>query len=502
MYFLENLLVTLLNRGWQVPFCYEQATTTPPDDAVIIGAVRSLQEALKELESDNEEEEMPQKASDSSPQAWLVPKDQEVHISVLGGAGSGKSTFRDNLLAHKIRHGEACVALSQNKDELLQLLSVVATERTAEEVAQKKNLLIIDLEGDYTVSFNRLSGKNPEAQAMQVFTSLGKCWESGVQTSRGQRAVLLTAAKGGLTIGEIELLFSSAELRQKLIPLLGHQERSFWKGLDGLKPSQIPQITAPILNRLDTWLSFAPVRRMLSLPEPLEWRRLFADTPDLVVLINLGVNQFGDAGLMVGTLLFESLLNELMHFSRVRNPEATPVQIVVDEYHGLLTDASVGLLTHALTQSRKYRVSMLLLTQLMALIPSQLRSAIRTNARTSLVFASGSDARDVVDDTNFKTSKITREEARQLIAFQQVGQAVLTRRGKKTLLVQTTPPDPAFEKVDQERIQALYLAGCQTYGIPAAEAEKTIRERQESFLKVVQESATYKVRRRGKEGVG
>ena len=357
------------------------------------------------------------------------------------------------------------------------------------------------MESEYVQPFNPLAGPDPESQALKVYSSLEKTWggDFGPLIARGLRTALLTAAHGELTLAEIPLLFAQKALRQQLFPRLGEQEQRYWQEYDSLTPAQARQFAGPVTNKFEGYLGFSAIRRMLSCPEPLAWRNIVQEVPGITVLINLGVNRYATAGLMVGGLLFDSLLNDLMHFSRVHQEDATRVLLVLDEYQGLLTDGSVPAITHALCQGRKYKVSLLLLTQLMALIPSTLRATIRGNAGTSQIFGLGPDAREVVDDIHFEDIPMGRDAARQLVAFQKVGQSILVRRGQPSLLVQNTPPNPAYEQASPKTIQALYQVGIASYGLPAAQVDQRTFERREHLLTKSSEEGQYRVRRRTKK---
>ena len=95
----------------------------------------------------------------------------------------------------------------------------------------------------------------------------------------------------------------------------GHTRR-FFARYDSLTPEQRSQSASAVLNKLEGWLAWPLLSRMMTQSASLSFRDLLDAQPNLIVAVALATDRYGEAAFLLGKLLLSTIQAELMHPER------------------------------------------------------------------------------------------------------------------------------------------------------------------------------------------
>jgi Type IV secretion-system coupling protein DNA-binding domain len=326
------------------------------------------------------------------------------HLHVVGPTGVGKTTLLANLVAQDMAAGAGIVLMESKGDLFREALSYVPRSRIRDVVV----LDVTDL--DYPVGFNVLAQGRPQVVASDlqgVFNAL--YGRSGVRVPESLFHGLMTlltsqAATWPMTfvdlvplfspMGREEQAFSDALIRGVLDPYI----RNFWQQIDNMSRSNRDTFFGPIMERIWQLNNRPEIRNIIGqsrssfdIAEVVKQRKIL-----LVNLSGLGV----DTASLLGTLI----VNALWHAVKggAADPEH-PTFLYLDEFQDYLNlPISPG---DMLAQSRSFGLAMTLAHQHLEQLPTELRSAVLSNARSKVVFqTSSADAKKFAEEFGSQVS--------------------------------------------------------------------------------------------------
>ncbi|MDZ7733881.1 MAG: type IV secretory system conjugative DNA transfer family protein [Acidimicrobiia bacterium] len=314
------------------------------------------------------------------------------HALIVGPTGSGKSVLETHLAVHDAAvPGRAVVVIDPKDGELVDGI----VERLPEQ--RIRDVVVFDPTDDRPVGFDPLRS-TPATRELVVERVLGlmvEIWKDnlGPRSADILRHVLLTiAAADDLTLTEAPSLIVDENFRRRVLAIHdpGFEVRAWWSWVDGLGTAEWSAMTQAPLNKLRAFVGRSPVADTIGQPEPaIDFSRMLSE--GRVLLVRLPVGLLGDE---TTSLLGAMLINQLWHAiaSRAALPKEArqTASVIVDEVGTVLRFPASSLDT-MLTQARGYGVGVTLAAQHLSQLPSDVRAAAMTNARTKLVFACGRD---------------------------------------------------------------------------------------------------------------
>ncbi len=205
-------------------------------------------------------------------------------------------------------------------------------------------------------------------------------------------AVLALLERDDTTIADILPLFLDKEFRKEVIEeITDKQVRHFWTVEYGkLRYQFSPDGVTSIANKLGAFMAHPVVRKAMCEPEQMLSFRTIMDERQMLV-VNLAKGGLGsDISNVLGGLIVSGIATAA--FNRQDQPEELrrPFYLYVDEFHSLTTSAFADMLP----ELRKYGVSLMLTTQHLSQLESEVREAIFGNVGTLISFRIGeADAR-------------------------------------------------------------------------------------------------------------
>ena len=317
----------------------------------------------------------------------IQENDRFSHIYAVGKTGVGKTTLLKGIIAQDIENGKGCAVFDPHGDLAEAVVELVPRHR-------EKDLIYLNLpDPNLKLRYNpfkRVSAQKRPLVAsglLEIFKKLfTDAW--GVRLEHILRnAILALLDQPSADLSDIQRLITDPRFRNQCLHTIGNESvRDFWAiEFDGYTQTAI----SPIQNKIGAFLANPVIKRVLvDNQEDISFRRIMDGNKILV--INLSKGRIGeDASCLLGSLFLTSL--GLAGFSRQDVPEKDRVgfHIVCDEFQNFTTQ----FLVNALSELRKYRISITLANQFLDQIKKDIRDAVLGNVGTLIVFRTGvSDA--------------------------------------------------------------------------------------------------------------
>lgn len=372
------------------------------------------------------------------------------HALIVGPTGSGKSVLQTHLALHDAAVAKRSVVVIDPKDgELVDGI----LERLPED--RLGDVVVFDPTDERPVGFDPLRS-TPASRELVVERVLGlmvEIWKDnlGPRSADILRHVLLTiAAADDLTLVEAPALIVDESFRRRVLAAHdpGYEVRAWWGWVDGLGPAEWSAMTQAPLNKLRHVTTSTPFANAVGQAEPaIDFAQVLQDGQ--ILLVRLPVGLLGD---QTTSLLGAMLINQLWHAiaSRAALPQEArrTASVIVDEVGTVLRFPASSIDT-MLTQARGYGVGVTLAAQHLSQLPSGVRAAAMTNARTKIVFACGRD--DAGTFAREFGHGLKAEELTAIDPYEAVAAVFAGGRTQAPATIATRPPSPAVRSAEVVR---------------------------------------------------
>ncbi|PZS17599.1 MAG: hypothetical protein DLM57_08050 [Pseudonocardiales bacterium] len=313
-------------------------------------------------------------------------RDASQHSWILGPNGTGKSTLLLNLATQYMEHGHALVVI-EPKDLIADILTRVPESR-------RNDVILIDpSDREAAVGFNPLAldGRSPDLVAdtiLGVFHQLyADSW--GPRTADVLHNGVLTLTRAGdASLVMLPLILTNAAFRRTILKKAGVLDPlstgPFWSWFDALSDAERAQVIAPVMNKVRPWLIRPGLRWLIGQAKPRITIRQAIEQRK-IVLVRASKGTLGPEG---AQLLAALVLSELWQAVRERVAvpanQRHPIMVMVDEAQDFLrlpTD-----LADVLATSRSLGAYFHLAHQYRDQLPSAMRAAFESNARSRIAF--------------------------------------------------------------------------------------------------------------------
>jgi hypothetical protein len=398
-----------------------------------------------------------------------------MHVAVLGGSGTGKSSFMLRMLTEDIRRGFGAGLIDVHGDMFDRALALIPP-------CEQHRVVLVDIEDpDFSVALNPMRGTagRPELQnyvANQILEIIERLFETpdstGPMMRNHVRHALLAAMahpEGG-TLADAARLFEDAAFRQWLLRQADRHLADYFKaflathGENGYA-NWLPYLTA----RFNPFVQNPALRRMLCRPSTLNLRQAMDE--GWIVLFRLSKSALQELECaLLGTLLL--LQFQVAALGRARQPEAQrrPFHLYVDEFHTFANDSTPALFREA----RKFGLGLAVATQSLGSLRHRnggdLANAVLANTATKVLFRlSPLDARMLEEyvEPEFAARHLSRCPNHQAVVS-------LAGSDMPAFRMYAALPQPADMPVC---IHSLRQASGRRHGTPLAEADAMLARR-------------------------
>jgi len=409
----------------------------------------------------------------------LVPGDRRLlglteaammfHLFALGPTGVGKTTMLEGLMLAAIRAGHPLLILDPKAQTPDALLARIPRERW-------KDVYEINAADLNPNGFNPLDpgDGDPDVQADSVLAVFERIFEHlGTRTSDIFSASIRTLIRTGTkdrpnTLLDLPTLWTDAAYRRSQVAKVQHDPTlaGFWAWYDSQSPGQQMNVIAPAMNRLRKILLRPAAVKILGQRKPaFRLRDLFRAGKIVIVPLNEAL-----IGELTADLLGSLIIAEIWQATQERAAEPDhqkhPGFVFVDEADRFMNGTLTVSLSDALARSRSLSVGWALSTQYWDQLPKPMKSAIKSNARSKVIFRleDDDDARTIarlapeLDDIDFTS----------LAKYQVYVRMVIDGVTGNWALGQTLPPENAVNKLSE--VRAVARAHHPTEYVPLATA--------------------------------
>lgn len=314
--------------------------------------------------------------------------DQEArrrHAYIVGATGTGKSTLLLNLIHQDMEAGRGLTVLDVHGDLADAALRVIPKRRT-------NDVVVFDASGDSIVPFNPLACADPRRMdqvTSGVVSALKKLYDSwGPRLENLLRyAVFVTVEQQGTLLDMLRLLTDRA-YRDQIVPRISDEVvRSFWQNefasWNGLYRTEA---VSSVTNKIMPFLTNRQLRAITTEKgkRGLDLRAVMDE--GAILIVNLSRGKLGqDNATILGSLLLTSIEQAAMTRADIPEGERRDHFLYLDEFQSLVTPST----SIMLSESRKYRLSLILSHQLTRQLDPATYHAVIGNCGSMVAFRVG-----------------------------------------------------------------------------------------------------------------
>lgn len=390
----------------------------------------------------------------------LSLQDRLRHMAVIGATGSGKSSLLRHIAAQDIARGDGLLLLDPHGDLAEAVLGDVPPS------GYNHVCYLNCAEREYPVGMNVLEDTAPDDRA-RVVDGFVAAMRSIFYESWGPRMeIILRHSSTALietqnaSIVLLPRLLTDDEFRERVVARLSNYDtRTFFGArFDKWRDTFRDEAIDPVLNKVEAFLSFPTIRNILGqgrsslhLPYAMQERR--------IVIVNLATGSVGEtAARLFGALLLAHLRAAAMARASIPPAERRPFHVYVDEAH-TFGPASIARL---LSETRKFGLSIVLVTQFLDALTDSTRAALLGNVGTLSVFRSNPDDATILARNFDRPHQDFNRYALQVL---EDGHAMVSAPGAEPSLISVPAPG------DIGSTEAVKRQSRQHYGRARAEVE-------------------------------
>ena len=317
----------------------------------------------------------------------LTAADLDRHIVLLGSTGMGKSTMIEHLARASFAFGRGCALIDPHGDTFERVTAWALH-------AEIPDLTILDfMRPELLPGWNPLKplpGVDPGRQVdllIGIFKRLygdeeARSWNFGVKVEEILRYSFRACIESEVsaTIDTLRSFLLIPALRSRLLATTSADVRFYFhERFKNREENFVPAV----LNKLEPFLGSMAVQRFLGQPTSTVDPLAIMDRGG-TLLVNLAKGYLGPTADILGRLLMNALELGALRREGIPPDQRTPYTLFVDEAH---TFASAdGALDVLLTAGRKYRLSLVLAAQALALFPTRFQTIALGNAGDQFLF--------------------------------------------------------------------------------------------------------------------
>ena len=329
-----------------------------------------------------------------------IPQDRrDAHFYVVGATRSGKTKFLESLIKQDIENGFGFGVIDPHGDFTEDLKGYLyALNKDAPESLQERVVLIDPTDKNNVATFNPLEitgNETAEGVVLELTDAFKKIWHEawGSRMEDLLKNTLIALVENNLTIGEVPLFLTNANVRRKVLEKVKHREcrQYFAERFDNLRRSEQDDRMESTLNKVGAFL-FDPALRQILVASKSSFNIREIMDDGKILLVKLAKGQFKSNADLLGSLLLAKI--QATAFARTDTPEAKRQNfyLYIDEFQNFATESFKDMLG----ESSKYKLPLTLAHQNLAQLPAPLRAAILSNCRLQAYFQISRDDANIL----------------------------------------------------------------------------------------------------------
>jgi len=327
------------------------------------------------------------------PKFRLHPRDQNVHATVWGRTGSGKSKLLQSVFIQHVSKGLGVGLIDPHHDLSFDCLTRLVADGLFQTADGFDRLIYLDWGNDSHIPFNVLkTSYDKHTTALNALEAMIRVWPELSVAPMFQTLFLsavLVLIANDLPLTFLFQLLSDPDFRQACLcnvddPVVVEALRHY----DRLGRDQA-QMAGSTLRRAFLLMFSPTIRYSLGQPDNwLDFRRIMDEGKALI--INLGNVQDADTRRLLGAMLMVQIEQAALSRTDLAPQSRRPFTLLVDEWPSIAArDETIGTI---LSQTRKFNLRLWLAAQSLSQISSRRLSGALENCRLMVAFGLGRDS--------------------------------------------------------------------------------------------------------------
>ncbi|MFH1029921.1 MAG: type IV secretion system DNA-binding domain-containing protein [bacterium] len=323
-------------------------------------------------------------------QLKAIPQEhRDKHMYVIGGSGSGKTKFLETIISQDIKNKAGFGVIDPHGDltESIKGRLYLAAESPASDFLREKVVLIDPTDKNAVAGFNPLEiirGIESSYQSAELVLAFKKIWEDswGSRMEDLLRNSLIALIENELTLVELPSFLTDNTFRLQVIEKVEHPIcQAYFNRFNSLNARTRDEWIESTMNKVNAFLSIDSIRAILSAPKSTFDLREIMDEGK-VLLVKLDKGRLKSGAELLGSLLLSKI--QMAAFSRTDMLESERKQfyLYIDEFQNFATENFIEMLS----ESRKYRLSLILAHQNLTQLPIDLRDSLLSNCKLHIYF--------------------------------------------------------------------------------------------------------------------
>ncbi len=317
-------------------------------------------------------------------------EDRDAHFYVVGATRTGKTKLLEEVIEQDIANGNGFGVIDPHGDLLeavKERLVLLSPDGLDERV-----VLIDPMDKERTVCFNPLElTEDIEAAELagEVLSVFKKIWDEswGDRMADIFRNTLIALIENNLTLNEVPLFLTDPAFRAKLMPQVKNEtcQEYFKNEFNVLNPRTRSEWITSTSNKVRAFLADERVRQIfLSSKSSFNFREIMDSGK--IILVKLDKGRLKDASGLLGALILSKM--QMAAFERTnvkRMAKRKQFYLYIDEFQNFATES----FKDVISESSKYKLSVMFAHQNLNQLPTDLRACILNNCGLQAYFRVG-----------------------------------------------------------------------------------------------------------------
>lgn len=403
----------------------------------------------------------------------IKAEDRSKHLYVIGKTGMGKTVLLQNMAVQDIQNGNGIAFIDPHGEVTASLLDYVPEERV------KDVIHFAPFDADFPISFNVMEDVGYDKRHLVVsglVSTFKKIWPD-VWSPRMEyilsNTLFALLEYPNSTLLDVNRMLVNKEFRKDVVSHITDPViKSFWtEEFANYTDRYTQEATPAIQNKIGQFVSNPLIRNIVGQPKSSFDFREAMDSKKILI-INISKGRIGDTNAkLIGSMLIIKIYLAAMSRADTTATELAklpPFYFFVDEFQSFANETFADILS----ESRKYKLSLIIAHQYIGQMPDEVREAVFGNVGTMIVFRVGADDAEVLEKEFSPT--FMAEDLVSLGYYQIYLKLMIDGLASKPFSAVTLPPIEKSQKSFKDEVVAYSR---ETYARPRAEIEKMILER-------------------------
>ena len=317
----------------------------------------------------------------------LTQEDRRRHMYVVGQTGTGKSTLLKDIIKQDILAGRGVGYIDPHGQDAEELLRFIPSWRADDVVYFNA------ADFSYPMAWNLLTSTNMDPDDRDRVASIivsgfqgifGNSWGPNLEYVLLGCLHTLLAREHSSILGVPRLLTDREYRAHVLRYVTDPGVRMFWKNLEK-QEQEHKDSTSSVINKVGRLFLSPTMRNIFGQPgNKIEPRKIMDERK--IFIVNLAKGAIGDdAARIIGALLIAQFFSASLTRRDIPEAERVDFSLVVDEFPSF----STTVIANILSESRKYRLSVILANQFLGQIDELTEQAIFGNPGSVVSFRVG-----------------------------------------------------------------------------------------------------------------